>query len=165
MAMTQRILLDWAHFISVYATTPNSGSVNGIGIASSLTGWMPKATFLIPLLTLAGLVIVSFIWFKLYASSSLKRLSRNRRTGWIILTPMALWLLWTPYANTPDFLLLLPFVVFIVAETGFAMRRIEATFLVVIVLVVPALQQMIVHHLNQHFERRNRCRNGPLLGV
>ncbi len=139
------LLAAWIQSLFHFGTTPPFQSeLAGI---SGLVTFAPSSWHLsqglsdpfISLVAVAGVLVVTALLRWLVLSPAIADFNPARRAGWLILLPLGVWLVATPYAHIQDVAAAFPLTMLTLGDRGIALRVVRGWVALISVLVIPVL--------------------------
>ncbi|MGA9774295.1 MAG: glycosyltransferase family 87 protein [Candidatus Dormiibacterota bacterium] len=109
-------------------------------LAFTPANWHLSPSFQDPVVVvmiLLGCLAIVVMLHRLLLTAALLRLPPARRIGWLLLLPLGVWMLVTPYGHTQDVVVAFPLTMLALGDGGAALRRPFGWVLVTSVLVIP----------------------------
>jgi len=147
------ILGRWfAGVIHFAATLPAQTELVGL---PGLLSWLPadwglSARFSDPVVSLVvagGLGGIGLTIWRWLLNPALRQLPRPQRIGWVLLLPLGIWLLATPYGHTQDMVVVFPLALLTLGSNGEALRKPFGWIVIGSVLLVPAILILFTNYL------------------
>jgi hypothetical protein len=137
------LLSGWVHILLHFGAKP-AFPIELVGISGLVTlapsSWHLSAGLgdpLVSLVAITGVVAATVLVRWLLRSPGMAHLSRTRRTGWLILLPLGIWLIATPYGHVQDVAAVFPLTMLVLGEKGTVLRSVSGWVALISVLVVP----------------------------
>ena len=141
------LLINWIHFELAFARIPNAGGAAGIGL-TSIGGWLGRAPT--PSLKLIALALLIVAGATVGVVMATRREGMATRSSWIILAPLTVWLLLTPYANQQDIVLVIPLLVLLVAAARLPI--LNRALIVGVAIVVSSTQEILMPRVSMAYD-------------
>ena len=141
------LLTNWLTFELAFAKIPNAGGAAGIGL-TSIAGWFGHAdTPSLKLIVLALLIVAGATVGAMLAT---KGEGMAARSSWIILAPLTVWLLLTPYANQQDIVLVIPMILLLIADARLPIFN--RALIVAVAAAVSSTQEILMPRVNMAYD-------------
>ena len=141
------LLSHWLTFELAFAKIPNAGSTAGIGL-TSIAGWFGQTETPSVKVVLDAVVIVAAVAIAVLRST--KSEAWVSRSSWVILTPLTVWLLLTPYANQQDIVLVIPMLLLLVADARLSI--LNRALIVAVAIAVSSTQEILMPRVNMTYD-------------
>jgi hypothetical protein len=140
------LLSNWLSFELAFAKIPNPGEIAGISL-TSIVGWFGQTDTPSLKLVLVAAVIVAAVAFAVLRAT--RGETWASRSSWIILAPLTVWLLLTPYANQEDIVLVIPMLLLLVAAARLPI--LNRALIVAVAIVVSSTQEILMPRVNMSY--------------
>ncbi len=143
LLMRAGLLGEWIHRLLHFGVKlPFQGELVGLSglVTFAPPSWHLSAGLgdpLVDLVAFADLAVATVLVVQLLRSPALGNLDRSRRTGWLLLLPMGIWLLATPYGHIQDVAAIFPLAMLALGPGAAALRSPSGWLVLTGVLVVP----------------------------
>lgn len=137
------LLANWLSFELAFAKIPNAGGAAGIGL-SSVAGWFGHADTPSVKLVLVAAAIVAAVGFAVLRAT--KNDTWAARSSWVILAPLTVWLLLTPYANEQDVVLVIPMLLLLVSDARLPI--LNRVLIVAVAITVSSTQEIMMPRIS-----------------
>ena len=137
------LLSAWLHALFHFGANSAFASelvgLSGLATFAPLSWHMPTGLRdpLVDLVAFAGVAVAAVLAIQLLRSLGLANLDRTRRTGWLLLLPLGIWLLATPYGFVQDVAAVIPLAMLALGPEAAGLHKPSGWLVLMSVLAVP----------------------------